>query len=237
MINSIPHSAGAGISQSATASYRAKAAPFLPMKCVSLRMIIGSLLLAVSLACPAFLVMALFPITAGDHSRSVEVLTVSLTGLLLHVFVGPLIEEIVYRGLFLQIGRRYLSTSTAVGLSSLAFALTHFIRGPATVLIAFVMSLLISWVFIRSGSLIPGYVLHATFNYAAVFVVGPLLNFFDQQLATAPGSRISLGELMPGWGIGISIAAAAGSIVLLRQEFKRAKTSLDGGAKLAANIV
>jgi len=199
-------------------------------------MIIGSLLLAVSLACPAFLVIALFPITAGDHSRAVEFLTLSLAGLFLHVFLGPLVEEIVYRGLFLQVGRRYLPAWTAVGLSSLVFALTHLMRGPATVLIAFAMSLLISWVFIRSGSLIPGYVLHATFNYAALFVVAPMLNFTDKQLAVAPGSRIPLGELMPAWWIGISIAVAIGSIVLLRREFKRDKTGLDARAKLVANV-
>jgi membrane protease YdiL (CAAX protease family) len=206
------------------------------MKRVSLRTIIGSLLLAVGLAWPAFFVIALFPITAGDHSRTAEFVSLALAGLVLHVFIGPLIEEIVYRGLFLQIGRRFMPTWTAVGLSSLVFALTHLMRGPATVLIAFAMSLLISWVFVRSGSLIPGYVLHAAFNYAALFVVAPMLNFTDKVLATAPGSRIPLGELMPAWWIGISIVLTVGSIVLLRREFKRHTTGLDARPKFAANI-
>jgi membrane protease YdiL (CAAX protease family) len=235
MINSIPHSTP-GIFQSSVSANRPQAAPFLPMKRVSLRSIIGSLLLAVGLAFPAFLIIALFPVTAGAQTRAVEFLNLSLTALFLHVFLGPLIEEVVYRGLFLQIGRRYLSTWTAVGLSSVVFALTHLMRGPATVLISFSMSLLISWVFIRSRSLMPGYVLHATFNYAALFVVGPMLHFIDKQLAVAPGSRIPLGELVSVWGIGISIALVGGAIGLLRREFKRDTTGLDAHAKLAATI-
>jgi len=196
-------------------------------------MVIGSLLLGVAMVCPSFLVYALFPIPAQHKSYALETVSFPLAAFFLHVFPGPLVEELVYRGLFLQIARRYMPTGIAIGLVSIVFALTHTPRGPANVLNAFLMSLIISWIFVRSGSLISGYVFHATLNYAALFVISPMFNLMDKLMAVTPGSRIPVGDILPTWWIGISLAMGVGAMILLKREFVRRKAGLGSAGSSA----
>ena len=91
----------------------------------------------------------------------------SLWGYVAIALVAPLAEEIVFRGAIL---RRLLKTEegdraltarqvwASIALSSLLFALIH--GNPAQIPHAFVIGLLLGWLYHRTGSIIPGIVYH-----------------------------------------------------------------------------
>jgi len=99
---------------------------------------------------------------------------------LMVVAVGPLVEELLFRGVLLSALLRYMPTVWAVLLCSLAFALVHlpglqyeWYALPALTLLA----LILAWLRLHSGSIWPAVLAHAANNLLAVttwFVVsGP----------------------------------------------------------------
>jgi sodium transport system permease protein len=89
--------------------------------------------------------------------------TESLGLLLLVVAVVPaLCEELAFRGFILS-GLRHLGhTKRAIALSSLFFALAHTIFQQS--LLAFIMGLVIGYLAVQTGSLLPGVLFHMTHN-------------------------------------------------------------------------
>jgi membrane protease YdiL (CAAX protease family) len=82
-----------------------------------------------------------------------------------NVVTSPVVEEVVYRGVILGILSRHLRNRwVALALSSLLFAVVH---GPTN--LAYVVQLtgggaILGWLFLRTGSVLPGVVGHAGFN-------------------------------------------------------------------------
>ena len=217
-------------------AYRSQQAPFLPCKRISLKAVISALLLGIALTCPAFLFQALFPITRQIQQSNDEVALFPGLAILLHVLLGPLLEEVVYRGLFLQLARRYLPVWVAIAISSAVFAITHFPRGLGTVLLAFPIGCLYAWMVIRSGSLYPGYLCHAMFNFEVMFIISPLFGIREKVLALSPDTKLSLTEVFPAWWIVLSLAMVIASFVLLAREFTRRENAPDRHPRLAANV-
>jgi len=89
-----------------------------------------------------------------------------LTGLALALVLGagvvPVAEEVFFRGFLYQGLRDRWGVLGAVMASSLVFAAVHMI--PSVLLPIFIMSLLMTWVFERSGSLWTCILLHASIN-------------------------------------------------------------------------
>ncbi len=95
------------------------------------------------------------------------------------VSVGPLVEELLFRGLLLSSLLRHMRPAWAVGLSSLLFAAVHlpdlgylWYAVPNLALLAAVLA----WLRLRSGSLWPAVLAHGVNNALAVvtwFVVLP----------------------------------------------------------------
>ena len=112
------------------------------------------------------------------------------------VLLGPAVEELVFRGaifgglyrLFHFVTERGVRSSAAAGeapshskavgrvalvlaavLSSVMFSLLHF--SPVLVVALFVLALILCELFRRSGSLLPPFVAHATFNSFAVIAL------------------------------------------------------------------
>ncbi len=81
------------------------------------------------------------------------------------VVIAPIIEELLFRGiLFAGLARRWPVWLAAV-LSSLAFALLH---GQVNVgIYTFILGMLLSWCYVRSGSLYPGMLVHFLNNLVA----------------------------------------------------------------------
>ena len=78
--------------------------------------------------------------------------------------LAPVCEEVVFRGAVLRALLRYRPW-VAIVLSSLCFALVH--GNPAQMPHAFLMGLLLGWLFVRTHSVLPGIVLHVVNNAAA----------------------------------------------------------------------
>ncbi|HEY6538134.1 MAG TPA: type II CAAX endopeptidase family protein [Candidatus Dormibacteraeota bacterium] len=93
--------------------------------------------------------------------------------------IAPLVEEVVFRGFIYGGMRRRWGVTVSVLVSSALFALAHsFSVGGSILLLGpslFIAGVALALVYERSRSLVPGMVLHASFNLiavAAIFLVG-----------------------------------------------------------------
>jgi len=83
------------------------------------------------------------------------------------VIVGaPLAEELFFRGLLFQALRRWVPLWPAMGLSGLAFALSHI--EPLAIVVLLPIGMFFAWIFHRSGSLLVPIAAHAAFNLVNV---------------------------------------------------------------------
>ena len=106
-------------------------------------------------------------------------------------FVGPVVEELVFReGILGYLRRHEIGTWTAIIGSSLVFALIHL--NPAQIPFAFVMGIMLGYIYVRTSSVIITSLIHIINNLMAVMemrlfdgsiqlheILGsPLLNIF-----------------------------------------------------------
>jgi len=94
----------------------------------------------------------------------------AFVGLLLSVCVGaPLVEELFFRGLLLRSLQRRMAGILAIGVSAVAFGLSHASALPADAVILVMVSLtvfgaVLAVLAVRTGRLGPSIVTHAVFN-------------------------------------------------------------------------
>ena len=94
------------------------------------------------------------------------------------VVIPPIAEEMLFRGLiFREFARRY-STRHAIFGSAALFALFHL--NPWQAVVAFPIGVLAAWMVLRTGSIIPGIVLHAALNFTSSFLLVPIGSLFGQ---------------------------------------------------------
>jgi hypothetical protein len=88
------------------------------------------------------------------------------------VVVAPVVEEVLYRGLFVGIGLSRGYSSLIVGTSSLlVFAVVHvFTAGVAGIVNAFLLGTLLTWLRLRFDNLIGAWLFHALNNLLELFV-------------------------------------------------------------------
>lgn len=194
----------------------------MPHAAVSFRAAIACIIVGMALVVPIALLTQWLPLPQPDA----EMLRVSAARLArLHtqpwrlalwaLVVAPLCEEFVFRGLILQMLRRYAPLWVAVLVPSVLFAGMHLSFGYQNVVVALVVGLIGSWLVLRSGSLGASILCHSGVNLAAVFVLRPLAEHFGWS-ATQP---------MPGLVLLVGTAASIAGLVLggraLRAEFGR----------------
>jgi len=111
------------------------------------------------------------------------------------VVIGPLVEELVFRGFFQQqLEQVYRNAIVAVLLSSLLFTFLHF--NPWWSLQIYILGLVLGYLAWRTGSIWPPIVIHATVNGLAVWFANLPENSFTWYT--------SRGHVSPVW-----LAAAA----------------------------
>jgi len=83
--------------------------------------------------------------------------------------VGPIVEELIFRGLILKGFRRNYNATTAILMSALLFALFHLNpwQFPAT----FVLGLLLGWVMIRTNNIILAIIGHSINNFLVLISI------------------------------------------------------------------
>lgn len=94
-------------------------------------------------------------------------LAVQIIGCLYITIIGPILEEILYRGLVLNLCS-HISRKFAFTISAFLFALMH--MNIAQFITTFVLGLIIAHFALKSHSLLPGILLHITFN-STTFIV------------------------------------------------------------------
>ena len=93
----------------------------------------------------------------------------------------PIAEEVVFRGAILRTLQKVFSNSwVAICISALIFGLAH--GNMAQLPHAFLMGLLLGWMYVRTNSIVPGVVLHWV-NNSVVFIMYNLMpNSADEKL-------------------------------------------------------
>jgi membrane protease YdiL (CAAX protease family) len=94
------------------------------------------------------------------------------------VVIAPMTEEMLFRGLiFREFARRYSMRHAIFGSAAL-FALFHL--NPWQAVVAFPVGVLAAWLVLRTGSIIPGIMLHAALNFTSSFLLVPVGSLFGQ---------------------------------------------------------
>jgi membrane protease YdiL (CAAX protease family) len=79
------------------------------------------------------------------------------------VMLGPLAEELLFRGFLLPRLAAQFGSSAALILSSMLFMLIHPHYGPFMPMVFF-YGFVFGWARLRSGSILPSYALHLSVN-------------------------------------------------------------------------
>ena len=155
---------------------------YLPHATVSLRVIAWSVATGMTIALPVLCLTWLIPLTPQE-TRMLEAATQRAAGAAMMpwglalpaLVIYPLLEEGFYRGLILQMLRRYLPLWVAVLVPTLIFGVTHFGFSWRNAVFALMVGCHLAWLAIRSRSLYPSILCHSTVNLSALFVLGPVL--------------------------------------------------------------
>jgi membrane protease YdiL (CAAX protease family) len=83
--------------------------------------------------------------------------------------LAPLGEELLYRGVLYQALAQRMPGWPAIGLSGLAFGLTHV--EPFVIVLTFPLGMALGWMVRRSGTLVVPYVAHVVFNAIGVALI------------------------------------------------------------------
>lgn len=113
-----------------------------------------------------------------EATESATIGSLTPLAIIVTAVVAPIIEEIVYRGLFYTRLKRCMPMLGAMILSSFIFGLMH---GTALiwVIYAAVLGFVLSWVFEKSGSLLASVLVHMGFN-----LVGALSSLIPAEVLT-----------------------------------------------------
>ena len=102
------------------------------------------------------------------------------------VTVAPLMEELFFRGFLYPALARPLGITASVLITSAAFALIHasqLAAAWAPLLLLFLVGLVLTMVRMRTGSVVPGFLLHAAYNFtlfAELFFQTGHFHYFDK---------------------------------------------------------
>ncbi|TKG96159.1 CPBP family intramembrane metalloprotease [Puteibacter caeruleilacunae] len=81
------------------------------------------------------------------------------------IFVAPLVEELIFRGIILDGLLKKYSPVFAIFFSGLLFALAHF--NPWQIVTAFALGVFSGWMYYKTKSLLPCILIHFTANFTA----------------------------------------------------------------------
>ncbi|MEK4662946.1 type II CAAX endopeptidase family protein [Priestia sp. FSL H7-0729] len=98
--------------------------------------------------------------------QNVTLFTIAL-GIVSAGFVSPLYEEIFYRGFIYRWLRTRIRMRWAIVISALIFTLAHFPTINAMP-VNFISGVVFAWTYERTGSVVPGMIVHGAFNTIAV---------------------------------------------------------------------
>ena len=129
------------------------------------------------------------------------------------VVVAPVTEELLFRGIILRGFLANYGQRTAIVLSALLFAVIHV--NPWQLLPAFAAGLILAWLAVETGSLVPCIFAHAVNNSA-----GFLAELIPVEIPGFTGGLSGPVEFQPVWLDALGLVLLAVSFTVLRRLFK-----------------
>ncbi|MCQ2129376.1 MAG: CPBP family intramembrane metalloprotease [Bacteroidaceae bacterium] len=127
-------------------------------------------LLALSTLFPSMKLIECGPEMPADQLEMLEKLMQSFVGFLFVGILAPVVEELVFRGVILKhllLTRKFANGHwLAIAITAALFGLAH--GNLAQMPHAFLLGLLLGWLYYRTGSILPSIALHLTNNVTAV---------------------------------------------------------------------
>jgi membrane protease YdiL (CAAX protease family) len=200
-------------------SSRVRRASLFPVALISMRTAIWSVLLGIGLVAPFMIFGAFFPASAVVGNRMTAIPLHPLVFLVASGFIGPLLEEIVYRGFFQGILRRYAPLWVAIVVPAAVFAATHIVPAGWAYLNAFPIACLLAWLVIRSGSLFSSLLCHCTFNITAGLALTPIFDLAAKHMDRVSGAPFNpITDLFPMWWTALSLTLVTAAFVMISRE-------------------
>jgi membrane protease YdiL (CAAX protease family) len=97
--------------------------------------------------------------------------------------IGPICEELIFRGGITRDLLKQYNPMKAIIISSLIFSIVHF--NPAQMLPAFVVGIILALIYYWSKSVIPGMIIHIMFNSFTVILMNDKLDSFSDIVGTS----------------------------------------------------
>ena len=135
---------------------------------VSAPYLLGS---AVAILTSGFVVsslMSLLDWIPNIMEQSFDILQSGWGGILAIAIVGPVLEELLFRGAITKALLQQYNPTKAILISALLFGVFHI--NPAQILPAFLIGILLAWTYYKTGSLIPCILMHILNNSLAVYL-------------------------------------------------------------------
>lgn len=126
---------------------------------------------ALAILTGGFLVSALMSLMdwiPNIMEQSFDILQSGWGGILAIAIVGPVLEELLFRGAITKALLQQYNPTKAILISALLFGVFHI--NPAQILPAFLIGILLAWTYYKTGSLIPCILMHILNNSLAVYL-------------------------------------------------------------------
>lgn len=114
-----------------------------------------------------YLLVALFPMSSSEE-RMFEFMTSGVGSILMVCIIRPALEEMLFRGVILRSFLNQYSRKFSIIASSVMFGVAHF--NIYQFFIAFVIGLVLGWLYERTRSLWPGIALHMAYNSTLMWI-------------------------------------------------------------------
>ena len=100
--------------------------------------------------------------------QTFDILQSGWGGILAIAIVGPVLEELLFRGAITKALLQKYSPRTAIVISALIFGVFHI--NPIQIIPAFLIGLLLGWIYYKTASLIPCILMHILNNSLSVYL-------------------------------------------------------------------
>lgn len=115
-----------------------------------------------------------------------EILQSSWVGILTITIIGPIFEELLFRGAITKALLQQYDPAKAIFLSAFLFGVIHI--NPAQILPAFLIGILLTWIYYKTASLIPCILIHILNNSLSLYLSAkfPGAKYIDEIITGTP---------------------------------------------------
>lgn len=166
--------------------------------------------------------MSQLPWIPDWSDESFKKILTTWTGVLGVTILGPVLEELLFRGAITTVLLKKYSPTKSILISALIFGLIHF--NPAQSVGAFFLGILLAWMYYKTGSLIPVILVHIMNNCLAFYLS---TNFPDvEYLKDIVGTNMYIILLMAALVLGCVSYLLIRPVTLVRN-WKEADTEVE----------